>query len=312
MIKDMKICTCPSDLSISIGIPVYNEEENIQNLLCSLALQRGVNISETIIVNDGSNDKTVEKIMETNDEVKHILNLKVISLSENKGLSYALNLIFEEASSEYLIILPSDAILLEQNTLSKIVKQLSDNDNVGLVCGWYKVEIYSSFDVVGRAYRFSSRLLERIAKTKDIYGTGAVWLLPKKVYKNLQLPTDICRVDAYIYLFSVSLNRKFIFVPEAKVVIKLPKENLKRFLYRQTRSRSIPEKHIEVFGDLAKREFKEPNLKFLLKIFVRCFIKHPFDGIFWCILKMISYAYRKMLKPQPTVKWRAYETTNIN
>ena len=301
MKNDIKRYACPSDFLISIGIPVYNEEENIQNLLCSLVLQRGVNVEETIIVNDGSNDNTLEKILEIDNEVKQILNLKIINLTENRGLPYALNLIFKETNSEHLIILPSDVILPEQDVLNRIVKYFCNNDNVGLVCGWYKIEIYSPFDVVARAYRFSSHLLEKIAKTKKIYGTGAIWSFPKKVYKNLLLPTDIYRVDAYIYLFTISLHRKFIFAPEAKAVIKLPEENLRRFLYRQARSRSIPKKHIEVFGDLAKREFEEPNLKLLLKSFTQCFIKYTFDGIFWIILKMISYAYRKIVKPQPTV-----------
>jgi len=40
-------------MNVTVGIPVYNEEKNIQKLLKSLALQEGIFIEKTIIVNDG-------------------------------------------------------------------------------------------------------------------------------------------------------------------------------------------------------------------------------------------------------------------
>jgi len=298
---------------IIVGIPVYNEEKNISPLLFSL-LEQNVKIREVIVVNDGSTDRTLNRITAVKEEIKHSLSIKIINLKENKGLSNALNLIFKEADSEHLIILPSDVILLEHDTLDKIMTRFDGDSDVGLICGGSKEEISSSFDVVARASRFVSFLFEKVLKERikgkrkpPIWATGVVWGFPREVYKRLQLPVGLYRVDAYIYLCTISLNKKVIVVPEAKPVLKPTKTPVKVFIYRDSRTSSIPKKHIEVFGDLVKREFKESDLKKEFKNFAVCFVQHPVDGLSWIMLKTISYIYGKVSKPQVTGTWRTYE-----
>ena len=48
-------------LTVTIGIPAYNEEANVRNLLVSLLAQKETNfkLQEIIVVSDGSTDKTV-------------------------------------------------------------------------------------------------------------------------------------------------------------------------------------------------------------------------------------------------------------
>jgi glycosyltransferase involved in cell wall biosynthesis len=292
---------------ITVGIPVYNEEKNISNLLISLSKQ-SICLEKTIIVNDGSTDKTLEKIDEINNKIGERLKIHIINLSENKGLSNALNLIFKEAQSKYLVIMPSDIILPKHDLLEKIICAF-DKDDIGMVHCWYEFKISCTFDFIARAYRFSSHILEKTAKIKNgaIWAIGAVWAFPKEIYKKITLPNEIYRVDAFLYLFVLSQNKRIVFLPETRAVIKLPKENLMRFIYRQARTRSIPRKHLEVFGEFAKKEFKEPDVKVLVKSFAECFRQYPLDGICWVMLKTASYIYRKIFKPQPTFKWRTYE-----
>jgi len=296
-------------VSLTIGIPVYNEEKNIKRLLHQLA-QQNVTIEKTIVVNDGSTDKTINKINELDKSIKEKLNLKVINLDKNMGKAYALNIIFKQAQSKYLVLLDSDIWLPNSNILEHLLKCMDLKDNIGLVCGWYEIKILNPFDIVGRAYRFSSIFLKRIAQDlNNIYGaTGAIMLLSEYVYTRLILPEKITRVDAYIYLYTLSLGKKFIFCPEAKVIISLyDRESLKRFIHRQARCRSIPKPHLEAFPHLAQKEFREPELKVILKSFLCCFSKYPIDGIIWIILKIISYSYRKFRKIEVHHKWRTIE-----
>jgi len=57
-------------LNISVVIPAYNEEENISKLLNALLMQTRIP-DEVIVVDDGSNDGTVE-IVKTHSGVKLI------------------------------------------------------------------------------------------------------------------------------------------------------------------------------------------------------------------------------------------------
>ncbi|MEO6722516.1 MAG: glycosyltransferase family 2 protein [Ferruginibacter sp.] len=90
--------------TISIIIPVYNEEKNIQLLYNELSLYCDQG-SEIIFVDDGSNDSTFAIIesISTKDN-----RCKCISLSRNFGHQNALMAGMEHASGEYIIIMDGD------------------------------------------------------------------------------------------------------------------------------------------------------------------------------------------------------------
>jgi glycosyltransferase involved in cell wall biosynthesis len=291
---------------ISVGIPVYNEEKNIQKLLNSLAKQQGVEIEKTIIVNDGSTDKTLTKINEISESTKKKLNIELINLDINEGKANALNIIFRHAQSDYLVLVDSDTYFPKEETIKRLLECFKADSNVGLVCGWYNVDVLKPFDIVGRAIRFSSNILEKVARVSNIYGAGGFMALPKKVYKNLMLPKNMIRDDAYVYLYVLWLGKKVTLCPNAKVIIPLyERETLKIFLRKQMRTRTIPNILKEKFKDLAEREFKNPGLWTLLKAFLQCFLINPLDGSIWVTLKAISYFYRKISQSQRlTYKWR--------
>lgn len=296
--------------TVGVGISVYNDEENILRLLSSLK-QQDMKISETIIVNDGSSDETLKRLRECGEDITNSLNINVVDLTQNRGFANALNTIFKTATSEHLIIVPSDVVLFESDVVRKMINGCQTSNNVGLVCGWHRVEISNPFSALMRTYRFSSMLLERVFKNNghDILATGAIWALPREVYSILRLPVDLYRIDAYLYLNNLTLDKEFVFVPEAKPIIRMEKERLKQYLYRQARTRTIPSKHLETFGSLAEREFKRPNVYILARSFIECLVLHPVDGLCWTNLKVISYIYRKTVNPQPTATWRTDETS---
>ncbi len=88
---------------LSLVITVYNEEENVVPLTQQIneALQ-GFDY-ETIYVDDGSKDKTVQVIREMNDSHVHLVELK-----KNYGQSSALAAGIDHAGGEYIITLDGD------------------------------------------------------------------------------------------------------------------------------------------------------------------------------------------------------------
>lgn len=150
-------------MKLSIVIPMYNTEKYIKSCIDSLLNQ---NISkkdyEIIIVDDGSNDKSLEII---NNLYKDIENLKVISV-KNGGQSYARNIGIDKANGEYLLFVDSDDYVAH-NSLSEIldlavekqldmlffdIKRVNDIDN-SYICRYKDLQ---NFNIVNGKKYFSN------------------------------------------------------------------------------------------------------------------------------------------------------------
>lgn len=92
---------------ISIVVPTYNEEKNINRLLCSLLnIVHELEISfEIIIVDDGSRDKTCEEVIAFRQSHAPV---KLVRLSRNFGKEAALNAGIFHASGKAVIQLDAD------------------------------------------------------------------------------------------------------------------------------------------------------------------------------------------------------------
>ncbi|PWH82809.1 glycosyltransferase family 2 protein [Algibacter marinivivus] len=96
--------------SVSVIIPVYNGERFIEKAIQS-ALQQP-EVSEVVIVNDGSTDNTlniVENLQSQNSRIQ-IYNHKN---HQNKGRSESRNLGIEKAKTDYIAFLDADDFYLE-------------------------------------------------------------------------------------------------------------------------------------------------------------------------------------------------------
>jgi len=89
-----------SDLLISVIIPVYNEENSINNVINKIPNHRNY---EIIIVDDGSTDKSVLKIKEIERD-----NVMILQHQENLGYGAALITGFKYAKGDLIVTLDSD------------------------------------------------------------------------------------------------------------------------------------------------------------------------------------------------------------
>lgn len=111
---------------ISIIMPVYNCEEFIEESISSIINQTYINW-ELIIVNDGSADKTEDKIAQFNDNRIH-----VISLNEHRGLTKAFAEGYSHAAGEYVLRHDGDDTSAADR-LEKQVDYLEKNPDTGMV-----------------------------------------------------------------------------------------------------------------------------------------------------------------------------------
>lgn len=118
---------------ISVLIPAYNHEKYIQETIQSIANQT-YNDIELLIINDGSTDKTLEKINEIKVKYKNRFSRFVVQNQENQGTCVTLNKLLELAQGEYIFIIASDD-KVQPNALEELYNFLSNNNDYALAVG---------------------------------------------------------------------------------------------------------------------------------------------------------------------------------
>jgi len=119
---------------ISVVVPVFNEQDNVCELVENIAaaMSSGKGGYELIMVDDGSSDETVKRLVELQSD-KVELPIKIIELRRNFGQTAAIAAGFDHAHGD--IIVPMDGDL--QNDASDIPKLVAKlNEGYDVVSGW--------------------------------------------------------------------------------------------------------------------------------------------------------------------------------
>lgn len=114
------------ELSLSLVVPVYNEEENLDQLISDIkdyfsGFQRN---HEIIFVDDGSSDKSSRIIENREDD-----QIKLISHETNRGYGEALKSGFENAEKELVAYIDGDG-QFDVKDLDKMLELFPENDMV--------------------------------------------------------------------------------------------------------------------------------------------------------------------------------------
>ncbi|MEK6905946.1 MAG: glycosyltransferase family 2 protein [Nanoarchaeota archaeon] len=133
--KNKKLSVFPFFSAI---VPAYNEEESITSTLQSLVnLDYPKDKIEIIVVNDGSKDKTKEKV-----ELfiaQHPSNTITLLNQENQGKGKAMNKGLAVARGEYFACLDADSFIAP-NGLQAMLPIFEQDQNIAAVCPLLKVK----------------------------------------------------------------------------------------------------------------------------------------------------------------------------
>lgn len=110
---------------ISVIVPVYNAENYIEKCIYSI-LNQTYEDFEIIVVNDGSSDNSLNKLLKLKDEYPD--KIRVFS-QENKGVSVARNFALENVNGDFIAFVDSDD-WIESDYLQVLKDALAEGDVV--------------------------------------------------------------------------------------------------------------------------------------------------------------------------------------
>lgn len=123
----------------SVVIPLYNKKEFIGSTLNSV-LEQSFKDFEIIIINDGSNDGSLEEVKKTHDD------RITIYTQLNSGVSSARNLGIDKATSNYIALLDADDYW-KPNHLQELYKSIKEFPKGALFCNAYELKLSKSHTI---------------------------------------------------------------------------------------------------------------------------------------------------------------------
>ena len=210
--------------SISIGVCVYNEENNIKNLLNSLLNQKNVKIKEIIVVSSACTDKTEEII-----EKKFADNPKIILIKQEKreGKASAINLLLKHVSGDIVVLESGDTIPVE-DTIEHLTKPFK-YENIGMT-GGKPIPVNNPNTFIGFTVHLLWNLHHKLALKNP--KLGELVAFRRRLINNI--PNDTAVDEACIEALIKEKGYELVYVPNAIVSNKGP-ENISDFLKQRRR-----------------------------------------------------------------------------
>lgn len=278
-------------LTLTIGIPAYNEEANIGRLLASLLAQRtdGIILTKIIVISDGSTDQTLQ-------EVKKIKSNKIMFIENKKrqGLNPVQNQILKRTKDDVLVICNADVLPQGNDFLMNLVKPILTNLRVGIVGA--RIKSVEPSTLIGKILAHSADLKEaiyqKICRGNNVYLChGQARAFSKAFYKKLKWPYDVPE-DSYSYFECLAKGFKFHYAKNA-VIYFSPSLNIKDHTKQSKRFTS----GIKMLGEIFDKNFIARSYKipvFLLLIYMGAFlIRKPVLTIgYIVIILLIRFVFK--------------------
>jgi len=271
-------------LTVTIGIPAYNEEKNITHLLSSLLTQKETfyKIKSIFVISDASTDNTVGVVKKLGDR-----RIIVVQNSIRKGQIHAQNLIFTYAKTDVVIILEADTIPDDKKYLHHLLSPIALDPSIGLV-GGNSIPLLPQ-KLLGKIIYFQ---IQTYKEVDDDYAGPKYWhfsgrggrAFTKAIYKNLDWPYDT-QEDIYAILWCLKHKIKNTFARNAVCNYRVP-ETFRDFLRERQKIKSGRITLKEYFSTEFLNYFYNRPISFKILSFTKYLISHPAYCLIYLFLKL--------------------------
>jgi glycosyltransferase involved in cell wall biosynthesis len=292
-------------LSVTIGIPSFNEEKNILNLLRSIVRQKSEHFAICeIIISDDSSDNTIGLIEQFRTDSSQTV-IRCLHHSTRMGVGNAWNEIFRKAKGDVIVMYDGDVVPHEDS-----IQELLSALRGGIVLAISNSKPVGSTSIAGRAATYVSSWLRcvRIKRLSQYTAMGRGLSIQAAVAKKITIPSDIIAVDLYLECRVLELKLDISYNDQAVVYFR-PPDTIADFNSQVLRSLVG---HKQIRNCIEKFEIRLP-FEVALRQALRVFLSDPLGGVSvlacYCILPYHKYA----LKGLDSSKWHiARSTKNIS
>ena len=197
-------------MKISLVIPCYNEEGNIDTLVKKCERFLSNNKNQLVLVNNGSSDDTEKKI----DEHSNISNLKKVNISKNQGFGYGVLQGLLESSGDVLSYTHADMQTDPNDVLEGVKLIENENDTNFLIKGKRINKIKNNWNTLDLFVSFSMTMFESFLFQQILYDIHAQPVIFHKDFFELwKSPPNDMIFDVYTYAFAKKRGYKILRFP---------------------------------------------------------------------------------------------------
>ncbi len=277
-------------ITLTIGIPAYNEQNNIARLLNSLLSQKqiGFVIEKIIVVTDGSTDDTNAKVESVADP-----RIVLVTSVERQGQNQAQQKIFTMAESDAVVLMEADTVPASVDYLAKLTSYLLEENRIGLVQG--NPQLLPPTTLVGKIIDDQKQSYAKYSfghlDPENVCSGRGGRLFAKSVYQNLIWPESVPE-DCYALLWCREHQIPTKFAEPARTFYQPPQslqelinERTKVLLGQKALKAYFPEAQVsKLYNDMNSIQ-KTLGLKRLLLMSADLFFRSPISFFGYLILK---------------------------
>jgi glycosyltransferase involved in cell wall biosynthesis len=178
-----------NDFKLTIVFPCYNEGKKLKkNAITTMDYLKGIGLDnyEILIVNDGSNDGTLNYIIELKELYPD--KIKVIHYKDNKGKGYAVKKGISEASGDYVLFMDAD-LSTDLSAIETCLTLAQSGENP---------------IIIGSRRLKESQLVVPQSFGRKLVGTCC------KIYTNMQLKLNLNDTQCGFKFFETSTAKKLV------------------------------------------------------------------------------------------------------
>lgn len=212
---------------ISVIVPFYNSSKYINECIQSI-LNQTYNDFELLLINDGSEDDSLNICKEYKDKRIRIFNRK------HNGVSCARNYGLSKARGEYVCFIDSDDIV-HRDYLNKLYNNM--NDDVDFVECDFSYEMKFSINNFRKSFLDRKDVLYRMYSSEGIRNNLIVnKLFRKKLFDNLEFE-NVCHEDEFIIHKIFNITNKAVIIGDVLYYYRI---------HDNSRQRSVSNENIQV------------------------------------------------------------------
>lgn len=276
---------------ITVGIPSYNERQDIVNLLRAIEEQQ-TPIFE-VLISDDSSDNTPSLVR--NFAQHSLLDIQLFHHDTRRSAAAAWNEILQRAAGDIVILYDADTIPHPYCT-----EQLASHIQGNVAICASNSQPVQAAGIAGRASVFISKWLRsvRLARLSQYTVMGRALAINSREAKKIEIPTKIIAIDLYMQCKILEMGRDIIYNDNAIVYFK-PANNIHDLVsqvMRAVNGHKQIEDYVSPFGISLPQEVAIANA-------VKNAAKDPLGAMSVAIGYSLIPYYRSRLEHTDTAKW---------